>query len=697
LREAIRARVRLQEEKMITTAALERALAPVTRRIHRDSSKVRRPLVKVLTTLAKSIACRKFSLQKVWKEAEVACRYSKDLAADLDQTLQAYASDRRMEYTAAILLDADLTKTDSQPIMEALGFNYKSFCRTFSIWSGQSPKAFRDEPNPEIVERLRRLRVDDDGPGLDKPKSAIQQSLLDAIYEKAATESTRQKLHHGRTAAALGYYEEATDLLTRVLDIAVDDQFGEIAAAAHGYLGYVLHREATRLFEHEDLDTAYDQLVLAEAHYGEARPLPNKVKGYRAHIALPHDPHAALLNSLCPRCRTRLLGRDGAEVCFHLDHALGQVCRDLPWFRDACDDCYYVVWQAFVFARLAQLDDAWRAFWLAHAADPLAIDAPPSIGRFVAFLQMSEEVIYGDQADRAHLARQAVDVAVALDDPVREAFARLYLGNACRAMGEHQDAEAEFQQAAKAAEDVPWLKAFWCFAKGALEIQQGQEAEALKSLREAFGLYRDLDSHTAGLVRMQEGEVHRSNHRYDEALEIFLSCEPLLDGRRAPLMRHAVLFINLTATFIGLSRWDEAAATLARCDYDRNEHRGLLAPEHFALACIALGRGRPHDALPLFAKAITLCEELDRWLDVALAMLYTVEAYSAVNDRILAIESCTEALKNFRIAGCDHKTEESLARLGELLKPLAVDLTAVVGYVRRLALRHGGHLPVVVV
>ena len=61
-------------------------------------------------------------------------------------------------------------------------------------------------------------------------------------------------------------------------------------------------------------------------------------------------------------------------------------------------------------------------------------------------------------------------------------------------------------------------------------------------------------------------------------------------------MVRAVLPINLTAAFSGLGDWAEAAKALARCDYDRAKHRGLLAMEKVNHACLALGRDQPHEA-----------------------------------------------------------------------------------------------------
>jgi hypothetical protein len=144
---------------------------------------------------------------------------------------------------------------------------------------------------------------------------------------------------------------------------------------------------------------------------------------------------------------------------------------------------------------------------------------------------------------------------------------------------------------------------------------------------------------------------------------------------------------------IGCGKWSRATEALSRCDYDRARHPGLLAMECLNQACAELGSRRYRESLSLFAESRAICESLKRWHDAARVTLYTVEAHVGLNDRLLAIRSCTEALGAFQKAGCDHKTEEALTRLGELLTSATVDLAAVTACVRELALKHGGYLP----
>ncbi len=274
-----------------------------------------------------------------------------------------------------------------------------------------------------------------------------------------------------------------------------------------------------------------------------------------------------------------------------------------------------------------------------------------------------------------------------------EALARLHHGNALRAMGHHEEADRELLRAEATCKASSWLRAFWCFVVGVLKMQRGDYDTSLSVLRKACVGYESLDPHMAGLARMQEGDLHLSHHHYTEAIKAFRHCELLLDGRRAPLMMQSVLPINRAAAFNGLAEWDRAAEALAQCEYDQVQHRWILAAELVNKACLELGRGRPHEALSAFGEAKALCVASQRWLEVGLVEIYSVEAHVAVDDRFRAIENCTEALRIFRKAGCDSKTQEGLARLSQLLEPVTIDVTAVVTCVRQLARWHGGCLP----
>lgn len=679
---------------MVSQEAERRALEPVLRRIERDSYRVSPVYRKVMTAFSEGLTDPEIKMSGFWEKAGVAAHNSSELAKDLKTKPQKYVRERRMELAALLLLDDSLSKVMMTQISEAAGYSdYKRFGVHFREWSKQTPGEFRANPSREIYERLQRLREGDE-PAAARPEDPKRRAFLDEVRTGVVRSVAEERLTQGRLAAISGRVEEALEVLPPVLEVTAERELGDLEGQANAFLGYVFHLRAAERVEMGQVDDAYDDAVAATGHYLGAAPLPRRIEAYRRRLAVTSDPRQPLAGSLCRRCRSRLLGPAGREMRRHLDRALAPVPRNLGWFRDACDDCYYVVWDAIGKARLGMIDDAWKAVWLDHVAEPFDAGAPASRGLFIALLHASEKMTFGDQRPRAEICLRAVETAVRLKDARLEALGRLHYGNALRAMGEHQAAQDELLKAERVCEGVPWLRAFWCFVVGTLKTQQGDYESALESLQAAVDGYKSLDPHMAGMVRMQEGDLHRFHHRYVEAIEALGSCEPLLDGRRAPLMIRAVLPLNTAAANNGLGEWDCAAGALARCAYDRPEHRGLWAAELHNKACQELGRGRPRESVPLFVEAKALYALLNRWLEVGVLEIYCVEAYVAAEERFRAIESCAEAVDIFRRAGCDGKTQEALAQLSQLLEPVKVDLAAVIACVRNLARRHGGCLPV---
>jgi tetratricopeptide (TPR) repeat protein len=622
-------------------------------RIADDENRVSPDLKPILAALNERLFDSTLQIGALLKELglhdnNIPTRFAKELDG---LALWGYVTDCRLEVSAQLLEKSPLTPTQ---IAIVIGYaKVDTYRRAFKNWPGSgklSPNEY--QLNPPLIQ----------------PPPPPCAPLGDGDPIKAA----ERALASGAADGALLYLGDTAGV-----------EFEARRALAYHYRGSMRALSG-------DVDNAYDDLQQARESYKAVDSLPRFVVQFRRHHLLEEVVTDELLTgALCTQCRRRLLFDD--EMRQQLCRALDLVPRDLQWFRQACDPCYRVVWEAISRARFGLTQNAWWAWWISEYVDPTDVAAPPSRGRIIAALDMVERGTFRNQREHKRCCDLAVTDANALKDPFLKAEARLWRGSTWRGMGEYPAAAAEFKRAQKIVDRGPqWLTALRSRMIGLLAAETNDYPGALAHFEEATRQYETLDAHTVGVLLVLRGNVYFLSGRYEQSIAMNQAALSHLDSRLDPLPETAGIPIHLAISYGALGRWNRAEKALDQCCFDRGLHPGLAATERVIRACLMLRRGHYRESLRLFAGAKALFKKLNRPLDVALIAACCVEAHTHLKDYGQAIENADTALRFFQAAGCLQETLEAVSRLRRLLQRQVIDTARVVTTVRRLAKSHAG-------
>jgi len=617
-------------------------------RMKRDCDKVTDRLKPVVVGIIEDLFDTNLQLGTLWKTLGIKDHnISSYFVRELGDAPWAYVTDCRFEVAAKLLRKTHLKIRQISLLVGYL--NYQSFSRSFEKWSGVRPIDYR---------RGRDQRASGPPSPADDPLRATDQALA-----------------AGSATLALDFLRQAEDKSPRS------------HVEARRALAY--HIRGVDRTLRGDVDRAFEDLNQAQRGYTAAKTLPARVVRHRRRLLIPASTDEVLLNALCPDCRQPLVAND--EIQRHLRRALELVPRDLYWFEQCCDPCYRVVWDAIARARLGQIQDAWRAWWISESADLEDPETPPSLGRYIAALTRVEGSTFGNQKERLRYVNIAVDDAVELRQSLLEAQARIWRGSVLRAMAELPAAREEFGKASAATQATPWLAALHDRMVGILEQYTRDYPAALERFRTATKVYETLDPHIAGLLCRQEANVHFFLESYDKSIRVNERALTLLDDRRNSLLVHVETPINLAAAYTCLGQSEKAERMLLRCEFNREHYPSLAGLEAFTWACLKLER-KPRVALKFFKEAMGYCEEAGEPLNAALACTYAIEAYVLIGDRTNGVESTAAALAFYKAAGSSKDTLVAIGQLRELLSVEEFDKKALVGRVRSIARKNGGWL-----
>jgi AraC-like DNA-binding protein/tetratricopeptide (TPR) repeat protein len=628
----------------------------------------------------------------LWSAAGLPRDGDRTLARALGTSPWSYFVERRLEACARLLLDPRLRELSCAVIAAAAGFKrrYSTFAEQFKEWSGQTPGAFRRQPDRRILARLRRQNALWDEDADEEPPPAAPSTV------GALLQASRDAVADRRPDAAVANAVQA---------LAVVEEHGpaDRARAAHAEAAVAYQVRAGRRLQRFDAEAAWEDVGRAASHYEAAGGWSPRVETLRRTAVAPADPRRPLLQDLCERCRPRLL--DDGETCRALDDVLGRVHPNLPFFVEACDRCATELWRQVDRARRALEPNAWRAAFLAeYSDDPDDDAAAPSESLFIQLLDTTARTASVDAATSERRTRRAVEVARALSsddtastdtastdtastdtasDGEREAAARLAHAAALVFLGDVDAALLEIDAVDERPAN-PWLRTYRLGVLAGLQRRQGNPEAAVAALAEAFAVCRGLDEHLAGLTRMSKGDAYLEGGRPAEALQALDDAAELIDARRDPLAAGAHLPIRRAAALNRLERFEEAEEALGRCDYERASQPAVHAEELLQRGAAALGQDDLGTALRDFGDARQLAEDARQWRDAGVAALYSLEIHVRRGDRVLFPASMSEAMKAFEAAGHDARTREALEHLALLVETDEPDDDAIVEGVRRL-------------
>lgn len=619
----------------------DQAAEDVLRRIRRDREAHPR-LRDVLTTIGRRLFDPDFNVAALWRETATVNHNASTWFRDLDPptTPSAYIAAGRLD-TAAEMLARNVDQFRVFAIAAAVGYNPDSFGEPFKTRFGFSPSEYQGRETP-----------------------------------------ARRAISEADSALAVGNPWSALDHLA-----SLGDADPQVAAR----LGIAWHCRAADETVDGKIDDAYAHLTRARHYYSLAGELPRHIVRHRRRTGVSCRTDETFLDALCNFCRKHLLGEVGASLCRHLRSALELLPTDLIWFRACCDGCYRVVWKAVQLARYGFLPDAWQAWWLAEHASLEDPYAHPSVGRFITALAKVEgELHFRDQEERLAMAERALTEAKELGLPLLEAEARMWRGNARRALARFSEARRDL----KLPVDVgsPWLLALHHRFSGILEHHTTNYDEALGCYRTAAELYKGLDPHITGKLVFDMGVVHFEKKLHEKAIELYRRAFGFLDDRREPLCTRGLIPISLAVATGYLGDTKCAEEELARCDFDRDQYPALAANETFTRGCLAQLKEEPRKAVTFLAEAQRGNELLKKYRDAALAASQSVEGYYSLGEHAQAVRCCVSAARFFEAAGCPLDTLEAVRRLEALVRSRA-EIRAVAAAARRLARRHGGWLP----
>ncbi len=394
------------------------------------------------------------------------------------------------------------------------------------------------------------------------------------------------------------------------------------------------------------------------------------------HVVAHQDAADLFAAALCDDCRPVFLGRLGWELRRHLRQALCLVPPELDAFPRLCDECYRLVWDAIALARLGLLDDAYHAWAISTADDPVGL------GLFIHLLFESDKLAYREPLRRVDLCHDAGDVACEIGNEDCVQMARIYEGNALRAVSDFHEARGLFAEVETRSR--LWLRACYLRDLGVLENNDLRNEEAVELLRPAMLLLRQLDPHEAGLVGLNLADSVKWQGNFIDALKTFESSASLIDLRRWPDARDIITICR------GLHQTAVGAYPNARQTLSRPPRNTAFLPFHQG-ACgkLELAESRYSAAVPLLSAALDGLLEIEKYDNAALESLSLGEAQARDDDLPGAIATTRTALTYSVSAARTKNTLKALAQLIDVAGPASAFAEAL----GELAWKSGGALP----
>ncbi len=303
-----------------------------------------------------------------------------------------------------------------------------------------------------------------------------------------------------------------------------------------------------------------------------------------------------------------------------------------------------------VHARRARADAPKEAALQAYTAASEAADALAEAGEAVP-VPIQREILAELAAIHFELGlyEQAASSFQRLRSAARESGDALELARAERGLGEVQDALAEFGAAAdlfkaagerfaQAGEDN---QAAWCTLKRSGSIERrGNLAEArvgYQQARETFARHRDrrglAEAHNAlGLLALREGDASEALRQLRRAADLFRNLDACLDFGKA-LYDLAQAATERRDLLMALD-----AANKALEIFDREDYRVGISQCLGAIAQVLVTQRRPAEARPYFERALRIRESLGDRRGVA-------EAIASLGDIAFALDQYERALE----------------------------------------------------
>jgi tetratricopeptide (TPR) repeat protein len=653
---------------------------------HRDHGPaVLKPLFEVLIAWH----CKRRTARQLWIEAEVVPNHHHvTFKALVEMSLHAFRGYLHCEVALKLLVRPEIAQVKIITIACAVGFTkIGQLDARIQARHGMTAEEYRQKYTPKALI-----------PANAKPVSVVPFGSDLRADDMPATpwKMASGLLQQGRRAYATDL-DRSVGLYDDALVVVHDNQLVGLTDKIQAFKGLSLLARWPMRAEIGQYDGAWADWHDGEVCHDSVKVMPPEVPRRLRLMPPVVKPRIELVHQFCGTCRPTLMSDVGKTARYYLDNALSMVPRDLDWFEVCCDGCYRLYWEPIDMARFILDNNAWRAWWLGTMADADDRRTPPTVARFIAALVASEKLKTGDQAVRLRYCQYALEDAEAIGNPLLIAIAHIYLGNSLRTTA--QDA-ADYEAAAQSfamAEHVyhgsPWIDALRYQMVTNLAIDRSRYIEAKNNADNAIEGYDNLDRHSVGIGQMKQGEIAGQLGHSEEAIAAFLRAEATLDERRGPLLKRAILPLNLTTEYGKLGQIDKAATSLASCAYDRVAHPLLAALELFDKGSLAVATSRPTEALACFSGSLSEYRRLNHPLNAALVTTYSVEPLVYLREYTAATSCVADAYKFFSEAGLADTVEEALRSLRQLIEVAVVDSRAVARSVRQLGRQHGGWVP----
>jgi DNA-binding SARP family transcriptional activator len=247
-------------------------------------------------------------------------------------------------------------------------------------------------------------------------------------------------------------------------------------------------------------------------------------------------------------------------------------------------------------------------------------------------------------AELPGIAGEALTVARQLGDPVSELRALAQVARSARLNGKFAEARRLLEEAVASARRaaVPGaLLATFVESLGVTYLESGDGRRAVPLLEEAVLLAGDegkgrrtaqvLHSYATALL-----QVGRYGDAGQAATEGLIITETIGDEVGSAYLEHIMATVHLERR-----EWTEAAVRLDRSLrlHEQYDNREGIAEVLRSLGDLALGEGRPAEALPLFTRSLRLCRQIGSALETARVLCRLELGQAAVGD-LAAARAC---------------------------------------------------------
>lgn len=444
------------------------------------------------------------------------------------------------------------------------------------------------------------------------------------------------------------------------------------------HLAATVHLRGAERTVFGDVDGGYDDFALArlcDRAAGDAEPRP-----YRR-VLLSFDTQAYFADALCPDCCRTFQDDAAADVRRHMRQALALVPRSLEWFHHCCHDCYRLVWSAIDRARLGLLEDAFQAWWTSEQAYNRE-GVPASRGLFIRILFESEKLAHREPRRRLEMCRRAGEVARELGNADLENLARIYEGNALRAVSEFHEARRVFGRVDT--RSCLWLRAALLHRRGTLDTDDQYLETAVDRLRRAVGLLQELDPHIAALARMKLAEALKWQAGPQESLRTFEDSLRDVDRRRWPDAEDFIA-VEHALHLIGAGELDRAERYLLQGAVD-----SLLNPNFAgAFGELRLAQGKIDDACHYLEESIVGMLEREKYDNAVALTLSLAETHARDGSLHQALNTAMTALS---YSASRVRAKQALQAVRQLAD-YSGSVSELASILRKLAWQSGSALP----